>query len=70
MKPSLSLRAWLGSTTLCLLALAAGPASAATLSVTGYTLGESVSVISAAHTGTVNTAQLNIGIPGDTGFGY
>jgi hypothetical protein len=70
MKTSLSLRAWLGSTTLCLLALAAGQASAASLSVSGYTLGESVSVISGAHTGTVNTAQLDIGIPGDTGFGY
>ncbi len=65
-----SLRTWLGSTTLCLLALAAGDASAANLAVSGWTLGESVNVVSAAHTGNVATAQLNLAIPGASGFGY
>jgi len=70
MKTSLSLRLWLSSTILCLLALPAADASAASLAVTGWTLGESVSVISAAHTGGVATAQLNIATANDSGFGY
>jgi len=69
MNTSLSLRLWVTSTILCLIA-AAGDASAASLAVTGWTLGESVSVISAAHTGGVATAQLNIATTNDSGFGY
>ena len=70
MKPYLSLRNSLASTLLCLLAFAAGDASAASLTVNGWTLGESVNVVSAGETGWVNTAQLNLTTGGTSGFSY
>lgn len=55
---------------LCLVAVAAGDASGATLGVTGWTLGESVTVISADHVGSLSTAQLDTVIDGASGFSY
>jgi hypothetical protein len=70
MKTPHSLAAYLGSALLCL-ALGAGNASAATLTVAGYTLGETVGVSSAGRSGTVNTAELKLGLSGvGSGFGY
>ena len=51
-------------------ALAASGASGATLTVTGYTLGDYVNVVSPGHTGTVATAELNLGFGGTTGYSY
>jgi len=70
MKTPLSLRTGLTATLLCLLALAAGDASAASLAVNGWTLGESVNVIYGVHTGDVTTAELKLGTGGTSGFGY
>jgi hypothetical protein len=70
MKTAASFRAYLGSALLCLLALAAGDASAASLSVYGYTKGESVEVVSSGRTGVVGTAELKITTGGVSGFAY
>lgn len=70
MKTAALLRACLGATFLCLLALGAGRASAASLTVTGYTKGETVDVISAGYTGQVMPVEFKVVAGGDTGFSY
>ncbi|MFI5317004.1 MAG: hypothetical protein ACHQ6T_14990 [Myxococcota bacterium] len=70
MTPHLSVRKSLLPTLLCLLAFAAGDASAASLTVSGWTLGESVNVVSASENGWVNTAQLDLTVAGNSGYSY
>jgi len=70
MKTSLSVRRSIASTLLCLLAAAAGDASAASLTVNGWTLGENVTVVSGGVTETVATAQLDLTVAGASGFSY
>jgi hypothetical protein len=70
MKPYLSARKSALYTLLCVLALAANGASAASLTVNGYTLGDFVSVVSPGRTGSVATAELNLSFGGSTGFSY
>lgn len=60
----------LGCAALLLAGLAAGPASAASMTVKGWTLGERVSVRSAGRTGWVNTAELDVSFDGRDGFSY
>jgi hypothetical protein len=57
-------------TLICAFAFAANGASAASLTVTGWTLGEYVSVVSPSDTGSVATAELNLAYGGTTGFSY
>jgi PEP-CTERM motif-containing protein len=51
-------------------ALAANGASAASLTVTGYTLGDYVSVSSPSRNGSVATAELNLSFGGTSGYSY
>jgi len=53
-----------------LLGLAAQTASAASLTVNGWTLGEQVYVQSDTRTGWVNTAELDVTLGGERGFSY
>jgi hypothetical protein len=58
---------------LVLIAIAAAASTdayAASLTVTGWTLGENVTIAAGADTGTVNTAQLNLSFGGVTGTSY
>ncbi len=50
--------------------VAANPATAASLSVNGWTLGDRVNVQSAARSGWVNTAELDVTTGGLRGFSY
>jgi hypothetical protein len=50
--------------------LGSGTASAASLTVNGWTLGENVTIAAGADTGTVNTAQLNLTLNGVNGYSY
>lgn len=70
MKPSLSVRKSVLTLLFGALAFGAGHASAASLTVTGYTLGDYVSVVSPSRNGTVATAELNLSFGGTTGFSY
>jgi hypothetical protein len=70
MKPLYDLRRTTAAALLCLLALAAGDASAANLTVNGWTLGESVDVVSGGHSEHVATAQLDLTVGGMSGFSY
>jgi hypothetical protein len=70
MKPLEHLRKSAAATVLCLLALAASDASAANLTVNGWTLGETVDVVAGGHTGSVATAQLDLTVGGASGFSY
>ncbi len=70
MKTAALLRVCLGATFLCLLAFGAGRASAASLTVLGYTKGETVDVISAAYTGEVMPVEFKVATGGATGFSY
>ena len=70
MKTAALLRVCLGVTFLCLLAFGAGPASAASLTVTGYTKGETVDVISSGYTGEVMPVEFKVATNGATGFSY
>lgn len=70
MKPLQDLRKSAAATALCLLAFAASGASAANLTVNGWTLGETVDVVAGGHTGSVATAELDLTVGGASGFGY
>jgi hypothetical protein len=69
MNSTLSVRSAFVSTLLCVLAFGAS-ARAASLSVSGWTLGDYVSVSSPTRSGTVATAELNVSGNGVTGFSY
>jgi hypothetical protein len=69
MNPTLSVRTAFVSTLLCVLAFGAS-AQAASLTVSGWTLGEYVNVTSPTRSGTVATAELNVSGNGVTGFSY
>jgi len=60
----------LGCAAVGLLGLAATDASATSMTVSGWTLGEQVNVQSDAHTGWVNTAELDVNYGGQGGFSY
>jgi hypothetical protein len=60
----------LGAAAAALLGLAPQRADAASLAVTGFTLGEQVYVQTDARTGWVNTAELEIGLGSQSGFSY
>jgi len=52
------------------MSLCSSAAHALSLSVSGYTLGEDVTIASGAHTGTVDTAELSLSAGGFAGYGY
>src|SRR5262249_53244290 len=70
MKSHLSVRKSVFSLLAGALAFSASHASAASLTVTGYTQGDYVSEVSPSGNGNVLTAELNLSFDGTTGFSY
>jgi hypothetical protein len=69
MKPHLSAWKLTVPTLLCVLALGAN-AHAASMTVSGWTLGEFVDIATGADTGYAPTAELNVSLDGTSGFAY
>jgi len=71
MRKSIRIKHWvLGCTALGLVVLATPSASAATMTVKSWTLGERVNVRSATRNGWVNTAELDVNYDGRDGYSY